>query len=82
MVVLIAIELLDTIRAYLDEHVVHAEVVMEVALIAVARKIIILDIKEVTAPTIVGIAAIVLALSVGYYLIRRVPHTPRGVLPK
>ncbi len=72
MVVLIAIELLDTIRAYLDEHVVHAEVVMEAAMIAVARKVILLDIKQTPAVTVLGIAAIILALSGGYYILKRI----------
>ncbi len=41
MLILIGIELLETIRAYLVENVVHVEVVIEVALIAIARKVII-----------------------------------------
>jgi uncharacterized membrane protein (DUF373 family) len=68
LLVLIGVELLDTIRAYLLEHVVHVEVVLEVALIAVARKIIILELKEVSPATLFGIAALVAALSVAYYL--------------
>ena len=46
MIVLIGIELLETIKAYLDEHIVHTEIVLEVAMIAIARKVIILDIKK------------------------------------
>lgn len=45
MLVLIGIELLETIKAYLVEHVIHVEIVLEVALIAIARKVIILDIE-------------------------------------
>lgn len=37
-------------------------------MIAIARKVIILDIKEVSSLTMLGIAAIILALSIGYYL--------------
>jgi len=71
LLVLVGIELLDTIRAYLSEHVVHAEIVFMAALIAVARKIITLDIKELSAVTLLGIAAIILALSAGYYLLKQ-----------
>ena len=71
LLVLIGMELLDTIRAYLMEHVVHVEVVLEVALIAVARKIIILDLKDVPSATLFGIAALVAALSVAFYLEKR-----------
>lgn len=72
LLILIGIELLETIRAYLVEHVVHVEVVLEVALIAVARKVIILEIKETPSLTVFAIAALILALSVAFFLERRV----------
>ena len=71
LLILIGIELLETIRAYLVEHVVHVEIVLEVALIAVARKVIILDVKEYSATTILAVAALILALSVAFFLERR-----------
>jgi len=70
LLILIGIELLETIRAYLVEHVVHVEVVLEVALIAVARKVIILDVKEYPGLTVFAIAALILALSVAFFLER------------
>ncbi|HNT53987.1 MAG TPA: phosphate-starvation-inducible PsiE family protein [Anaerolineaceae bacterium] len=71
LLVLIAIELLDTIIAYLDENVVHVEVVLEVAMIAIARKIIILDVKEVEPLAVVGIGVIIIALAAGFYVVKR-----------
>src|SRR5262245_27769191 len=71
LLVLVGIELLDTIRAYLSEHVVHAEIVFMAAMIAVARKIITLDVKDLSPATLLGIAAIILALSTGYYLLKQ-----------
>jgi uncharacterized membrane protein (DUF373 family) len=71
MLVLIGLELLETIRAYLAEHVVHAEVVIEVAIIAIARKVIILDVKELEPLALIGIAAIIAALGGTYWIIRR-----------
>jgi len=71
LLALIGVELLDTIHAYLMEHVIHVEIVLEVALIAVARKIIILDIKVVAAETLLGIAALVAALAISFYLEKR-----------
>jgi len=59
LLVLIGVELLETIKAYLKEKVVHIEVVMTVAMIAIARKVIILDVKDLPALTLVGIAAII-----------------------
>lgn len=72
MLILIGVELLETIRAYLNEHVVHVEIVLEVALIAVARKVIIIDVKEYSPNTLFAIAAIVFSLAGAYYLQKRV----------
>ena len=71
LLILIGIELLETIRAYLVEHIIHVEIVLEVALIAVARKVIILDVKEYPSLTILAIGALILALSVAFLLERR-----------
>jgi uncharacterized membrane protein (DUF373 family) len=71
LLVLIGIELFETMEIYIRENVVHTEVVFAVALIAVARKVIILDVKRAESTSLVGVAAIILALSVGYYLILR-----------
>lgn len=70
LLVLIGIELLETIKAYLSERVIRVEVVIIVGLIAIARKVIILDVKELSSLTLIGIAAIILALSAGYYLLK------------
>jgi len=72
MLVLIGIELLDTIaKTYMAESTDHAQIVMAVAIIAIARKVIILDVKDLSGLALVGIAAIILALSIGYYLIKK-----------
>jgi uncharacterized membrane protein (DUF373 family) len=71
LLILIGVELLETVKAFLYEHIVHVEIVLEVALIAVARKIILLDYSAYPPLTIFSIAALVLALSVGYYLEKR-----------
>jgi uncharacterized membrane protein (DUF373 family) len=71
LLILIGVELLETIRAYLNEHQVHVEIVLEVALIAVARKIVILDINEYSPMVIFAIATIVLTLAVAYFLEKR-----------
>src|SRR5262249_54308161 len=56
LVMLIGIELLMTLKSYLNEGVVHVEVVLEVALTAPAQRIIIMDATRVGAPTLVGLA--------------------------
>jgi len=71
LLVLIGVELLGTIRAYLKENIVHFEVVLTVAMIAITRKVIILDVKELPGLTLVGIAAIIVALSAAKYFFRK-----------
>jgi uncharacterized membrane protein (DUF373 family) len=71
LLVLIGIELLETIKTYFVEHVIHAEVVIEVAMIAIARKVIILDVKELPSLTLLGIAAIIITLAVAYWVVKR-----------
>lgn len=71
LLVLLGIELLETMKAYLRENVVHVEVVMIVAIIAIARKVIILDIKELHGTVLIGLAALLAALAFGYVHIKR-----------
>lgn len=68
--VLIALEILENITAYLRKHVFQVELVIATSLIAVARKIIILDLEKTTGLEIIGLATAVLSLSVSYGLIR------------
>ena len=72
MLVLIGIELLETIiRTYLDRSTEHVTIVIAVALIAISRKVIVLGKQEFTGDILLGIAAVIIALAGGYYLIRR-----------
>lgn len=66
LLVLIGIELLETIKKYLEKGVIELKVIFSVALIAVGRKIIILDPKEYDGFTLIGIGVIILALVIGY----------------
>ncbi len=69
--ILIALELLENITAYLRKHIVQVELVVVTALIAVARKIIIFDPKEYQKTDLIALAFASLALSASYWLIRR-----------
>lgn len=71
LLILIGIELLETIKAYLQDKVIHSEIVLEVALIAIARKVIILDLKEYDSTVILGIAALIITIAAAYYILRR-----------
>ena len=71
LLVLIGVELLETIKAYLIDKVVHVEIVLEVALIAIARKVIILDLEKYASLTLLAIAAMILSVAVAYFCIKR-----------
>ncbi|MDZ8119261.1 phosphate-starvation-inducible PsiE family protein [Pontiella agarivorans] len=70
LMVIIGLELLETIKAYLLKHEIHVEVVLLVALVAVARKVIILDYKTATPEMMFSVAALVLSMSAGFFLVR------------
>jgi uncharacterized membrane protein (DUF373 family) len=70
--VLIALEILENITAYLKKHVIQLELVIVTSLIAVARKIIILDLEKTTELGIIALASAILALSISYWVIRNV----------
>ncbi len=70
VLVLIGVELLETLKACLKMDVIHVRVVLEVALIAMARKVIIEEPNAVPALTLLGIAALILSLGTAYYFER------------
>ncbi|WP_205743497.1 phosphate-starvation-inducible PsiE family protein [Halomonas alimentaria] len=69
MVVLIAVEIFINIRLYLGTNLLPIRLVVATALMAIARKVIILDIATVTAQQMLAIAAVVLALGVTHWLV-------------
>ncbi len=69
--VLIGLELLESTKIYLQENRMHADVVLLVAIIAVSRKVITLDYAKSRPDTLFGISAVILALTIGYFVLRR-----------
>jgi uncharacterized membrane protein (DUF373 family) len=71
LLVLIGVELLETVKMYLKKDVFHVRVVIEVALIAMARKAITEEPASVPVLTLFGVAALILALAVASYVQRK-----------
>ncbi len=67
--VLIALEILENITAYLRKHVIQVELVIVTSLIAVSRKIIILDLEKKGSGDLIALAVAVLSLSIGYSIV-------------
>ncbi|MCP9800069.1 phosphate-starvation-inducible PsiE family protein [Synechococcus sp. RedBA-s] len=71
LTVLIALEVLQNVTAYLRHHVVQIELVLLTALTAVARKVIVLQPGAEDKPLLLaGLGITVLSLSAGYWLVR------------
>jgi uncharacterized membrane protein (DUF373 family) len=75
LLVLIGVELLETIKAYFRENAIHVEIVVLLAIIAIARKVILLDPTGMSGTDygieLMGIGVIVVGLSGGYFLIKK-----------
>jgi uncharacterized membrane protein (DUF373 family) len=86
LLVLIGVELLDTIKAYFSENTIHVEIVVLLAIIAIARKVILLDPSGMSANEfgfeLMGIGVIVIGLAGGYYLIKKAGITVTSGTPE
>jgi uncharacterized membrane protein (DUF373 family) len=71
LLVLIGVELLATIAAYLNENVIHAEVVIIIAIIAIVRGVILVEPGSANPLNIVATAALIFALCSGYYFLKK-----------
>ncbi len=69
MAVLIAIEIFINITMYLRSDLIHVKLVMATALMAIARKVIIFDFDKVAPDYVYATGAVILALSIGYWLV-------------
>ncbi|NOQ64302.1 MAG: hypothetical protein GQ582_07305 [Methyloprofundus sp.] len=69
LTVLIAIEIYQNIVLYLRKDIIPLKLVVATALMAISRKIIIFDFKDISALYIFAIAAVVLALGITYFLL-------------
>jgi uncharacterized membrane protein (DUF373 family) len=69
--ILIALEITQNITSYLDSHIIQIEMVIITSLIAVARKIIVLDFEKVSDSELLALAAAIFALAICYWLVRR-----------
>ena|SRR5271157_2760782 len=71
LLVLIGVELLTMIAAYIAEKQIPVEIVVVVAIIAIARGVILWEPGSVDAMVMFATAAVIFALCSGYYLIKK-----------
>lgn len=72
LTLLIALEFNHTLQYVVtrQQSIIQTKVVLLIALLALARKLIVLDLKEHDATELIGLAAITLALGITYWLLR------------
>jgi uncharacterized membrane protein (DUF373 family) len=71
LLVLIGVELLDTMLEYFRENVIHVEIVVLLSIIAIARKVILLEPSTTNGLELIGIGVIIIGLSVAYFMIKK-----------
>lgn len=71
LLILIGIELIESTRSYLEGGVVHTEIVLTVAIIALARKVVILGTSDLQGFKLIGIGSLILGLAIAYFLIKK-----------
>jgi len=71
LLVLIAVELLDTMLEYFRENAIHVEIVVLLSIIAIARKVILLEPSTTNGLELVGIGVVIIGLSAAYFLIKK-----------
>jgi len=72
LTLLIALEFNHTLQFVVNrqQSIIQTKIVLLIALLAIARKFIVLDLASVDAAQLLGLAAVTLALAVAYWLIR------------
>ena len=70
LVILIGLELLETVKAYLKDDIVHVEFIILVAIIAIARKVIVWDFNKFQVEELLSLAAMIVGLGITYFLVK------------
>lgn len=73
LLLLLGLELLETLKTYFSDYHVRIEVILIVAMIAVGRHIVQIDFQHMAPAALAGVAMLILALSISYFLVRKRP---------
>jgi uncharacterized membrane protein (DUF373 family) len=71
LTVVLALELLETLKAYYNEHRIRLEVIMIVAIIAAARHVLEIDFEHTSGVQLLGFSAVIISLTLGYFLVKK-----------
>src|SRR5215475_4075343 len=79
LMVLLGLELLQTLKAYFREHHLQIEVILVVAMIAIGRHIIQIDIAHMPGAQLAGLALLIASLAASYFLVKKAHFSVRGL---
>jgi len=71
LLVLLGLELLETVKIYFREHSVRVEVILLLGLIAMGRHVLEMDLYSINPLTLFGFSSLVLALAISYFFVKR-----------
>jgi uncharacterized membrane protein (DUF373 family) len=70
MLVLLGLELLESLKTFAVAHQVRLEMILMVATIAASRHVILLDFEHTSGLSLIGVSALLIALTSGYALVK------------
>jgi uncharacterized membrane protein (DUF373 family) len=71
LLVLIGVELLDTMLEYFKNNAIHVEIVVLLAIIAIARKVVLLEPSTTNGFELIGIGIVIVGLAAAYYMLKK-----------
>jgi uncharacterized membrane protein (DUF373 family) len=77
--ILLALEILETVRVFEKDHAVKIRIILLVCIIAISLKILTLDLHQSNPMAEFAIAALILCLSLGYFLINKSHHEAKQI---
>jgi uncharacterized membrane protein (DUF373 family) len=74
LIVVLGLEVLETLKAYFRDHHVRLEVIIVVAIIAASRHLVQVDFEHASPLSLLGLSAVIVSLTLGYFLVKKALH--------
>ena len=81
LTILIGVELLEAVKAFLKEEIIHVEIIVLIAIIAIARKVIVWEISSYTYQDLIALSLMLIALAATYWVIKVCYKKPKCKKP-
>ena len=78
--IIIALEILETFRGDNENILRKVKIILLIALTAISRKVIVMDVKHAEFETDLGIAILVLSICIGYFILNSKLRRKKNIL--